>query len=371
MVADTPVQFEPNWGPIGGGCPGHPTVSCSSNDMFMNYMDYTEDACKNLFTQGQRSRMRALFAGEGVRRSFIDSPLGMTLSGPDRICMSATDFTLGNVPTGSTVSWEVSPIHLFPTAGRSGTGTTASLQAWQSSTSGSVTLTFTVQTASCGSYQVQKQIWVGVPDASTNIVPNYQPICINEYTYFNAFYDMYGTNPPGNKEADITNFVWTPPSGVPCFTAGTKNEVLGCQFTSAHVGFPQAVGVRAVSSCGRGALSYTNFTPSYCFYFSVGINPNPARGRVTIELTETPLDEEARAVLASERKGTREYQEYSFDAAPDRIRVFDIRGVERLCMEEVPEGTRHELDISHLGPGVYVVHLEHRNGTVVRQLRVE
>jgi hypothetical protein len=75
--------------------------------------------------------------------------------------------------------------------------------------------------------------------------------------------------------------------------------------------------------------------------------------------------------LATENKEARDYQEYSFNSPPHRIRVFDIVGAERLCVENVPEGNRLELDISHLTPGVYVVHLEHRNGTVVRQLRVD
>ena len=31
----------------------------SYGDMFMNYMDYTNDACMNLFTEGQKARMIA------------------------------------------------------------------------------------------------------------------------------------------------------------------------------------------------------------------------------------------------------------------------------------------------------------------------
>ena len=133
----------------------------------------------------------------------------------------------------------------------------------------------------------------------------------------------------------------------------------------------QMVAVRAVNSCGQGAMSYANFNVSDCFYYSVGINPNPASNRVAIELTETPLNDVAKSVLQSENKASRDYQAYSFDSPPHRIRVFDIVGAERLCVEEVPEGNRHELDISHLTPGVYGVHMEHRNSTVVRQLRVE
>ncbi len=59
-VSDTPEQETDN-----NGCPGYPhnANSCnttnSDGDMFMNYMDYTNDACMNLFTNGQKARMIA------------------------------------------------------------------------------------------------------------------------------------------------------------------------------------------------------------------------------------------------------------------------------------------------------------------------
>ncbi len=62
FVADTPSSDRPNY-----SCPNYPTVHCQSNDMTMNYMDYTDDACMYMFTQGQKERMRALFAAGGIR----------------------------------------------------------------------------------------------------------------------------------------------------------------------------------------------------------------------------------------------------------------------------------------------------------------
>jgi len=176
------------------------------------------------------------------------------------------------------------------------------------------------------------------------------------------------TNPAGNKDADITNFIWQQPVGVSCFTAGTRNEVLACWFTTPNM---YTVRVRAVNSCGQGAFQNVYFNVYGCSYYSMSINPNPANGRVRIALTEMPLDESAKAILQSENKDSREYQEYSFDSPPQRIRVFDLRGAERICVEAPPSDNSYELDISHLRSGVYVVHLDHRNGTVTRQLRVE
>ncbi len=68
FVSDTPTAGAPNY-----GCPSYPSSSCGSSDMFMNYMDYVNDNCMNMFSQGQKTRMRALFAAGGARASFATS----------------------------------------------------------------------------------------------------------------------------------------------------------------------------------------------------------------------------------------------------------------------------------------------------------
>ena len=69
-VDDTPKQQSYNY-----NCPTFPRMSsCSPNangDMFMNFMDFVDDACMNSFTNGQKKRMRALFASGGPRNSFL------------------------------------------------------------------------------------------------------------------------------------------------------------------------------------------------------------------------------------------------------------------------------------------------------------
>lgn len=67
FVADTPSSDGPNY-----GCPGYPTVNCQSIDMTMNYMDYTNDECMYMFTDGQRNRMRAIFLPGGARASMLN-----------------------------------------------------------------------------------------------------------------------------------------------------------------------------------------------------------------------------------------------------------------------------------------------------------
>jgi hypothetical protein len=61
LVADTPNAAGPNF-----GAPKFPKVSCNNGpngDMFMNYMDYTDDAAMVMFTTQQVLRMRTALAG--------------------------------------------------------------------------------------------------------------------------------------------------------------------------------------------------------------------------------------------------------------------------------------------------------------------
>jgi Pregnancy-associated plasma protein-A len=60
-VSDTPNAKGPNYGK-----PAFPQVSCGNGpngDMFVNYMDYTDDAAMFMFSPGQVTRMNATLAG--------------------------------------------------------------------------------------------------------------------------------------------------------------------------------------------------------------------------------------------------------------------------------------------------------------------
>jgi Pregnancy-associated plasma protein-A len=61
FVADTPPAQQANF-----GAPKFPHVTCNNGpngDMFMNYMDYVDDAVMVMFTVGQVARMNATLAG--------------------------------------------------------------------------------------------------------------------------------------------------------------------------------------------------------------------------------------------------------------------------------------------------------------------
>jgi hypothetical protein len=71
MIDDTPKQST-----FTSGCPSGIRPSCSNGpngDMYMNYMDITLDGCTNLFTEGQKERMRATFETGGGRKSILTS----------------------------------------------------------------------------------------------------------------------------------------------------------------------------------------------------------------------------------------------------------------------------------------------------------
>jgi hypothetical protein len=69
MVGDTPQATMYNF-----GCPSFPKKNeCNSNEieMTMNYMDYTDDVCMFMFTNGQTSRMHSIFLNGGPRAAFF------------------------------------------------------------------------------------------------------------------------------------------------------------------------------------------------------------------------------------------------------------------------------------------------------------
>jgi hypothetical protein len=68
LVSDTPTHNTANY-----GVPAYPHYStCSGTpvEMTMNYMDYTDDAGMYMFSNGQKSRMAAIFVSGGPRAAF-------------------------------------------------------------------------------------------------------------------------------------------------------------------------------------------------------------------------------------------------------------------------------------------------------------
>lgn len=69
FVADTPPAAGPS-----SGCPTG-RVTCGGVNMVENYMDYSQDACMNIFTQGQKARMLAVMEVSPRRKTLVQNSL--------------------------------------------------------------------------------------------------------------------------------------------------------------------------------------------------------------------------------------------------------------------------------------------------------
>jgi hypothetical protein len=70
-IDDTPPQAGPT-----RGCPSGVIATCTSGaagNMYMNFMDFTNDECTNMFTIGQTNHMRELFDAGGARAALLSS----------------------------------------------------------------------------------------------------------------------------------------------------------------------------------------------------------------------------------------------------------------------------------------------------------
>ncbi|HEX8059307.1 MAG TPA: zinc metalloprotease, partial [Cyclobacteriaceae bacterium] len=63
-VSDTPVQSDRTF-----YCPPGPLTQCGHHVMYQNFLDYTDDACMNMFTAGQVARMQTVLDNSPRRAS--------------------------------------------------------------------------------------------------------------------------------------------------------------------------------------------------------------------------------------------------------------------------------------------------------------
>jgi hypothetical protein len=118
QVNDTPNMEDANY-----GCPSYPLLdACATalpGAMFMNYMDYVDDNCMNMFTDGQSVRMAALFATGGSRAALLNSQgcipvapcsgtptAGSILSGLDTLCGGGKLLSLSGSTIGVGISYQ-------------------------------------------------------------------------------------------------------------------------------------------------------------------------------------------------------------------------------------------------------------------------
>lgn len=154
QVSDTPVHNTSN-----SGCPTYPHLStCSGTpvEMTMNYMDYTYDACMQMFTAGQKTRMQAVLNGSGSRASLATSQ-GCVAPGGGGGCGTPSGLAASSITsTTATLGWSaVSGATAYNVRFRQTgtttwtTGTVTGTSAGASGLTASTTYEFQVQ-ADCG-----------------------------------------------------------------------------------------------------------------------------------------------------------------------------------------------------------------------------
>ena len=160
-VGDTPNQSIENF-----GCPAFPHVTCSNGpggDMFMNYMDYVNDACMAMFSKGQANRIQAIMSSGTPRRAnLVNSPalcasvVAATAASSGAACLGGTISLTATGPAGATYAW----------VGPNGFASTAQNPVLTNATG-----------AMAGTYQVQVSVATGACPriVSTTVVVNNPP----------------------------------------------------------------------------------------------------------------------------------------------------------------------------------------------------
>ncbi len=108
FVDDTPPATGANYGcnPCRKGST-YKSIQTPNNEMYVNYMDYSNDPCLHMFTRGQVARMLANLAPGGRRASLITSPALL----PANVTERSHDITLE--PESRLPSWEASFLMVY------------------------------------------------------------------------------------------------------------------------------------------------------------------------------------------------------------------------------------------------------------------
>ncbi|MCK6641244.1 MAG: T9SS type A sorting domain-containing protein [Bacteroidia bacterium] len=158
---DTPNQADEHY-----GCPSTIQISCSNSpngDMYQNYMDYTDDACMNMFTLNQKSRMLSVLnsspynalqsssacnnaAGNDAGISAVLNPNGTACSTTFNPVVTIKNFGT-NPLTSATINYRIDagPIQVYNWTGNLATNATQNVTL-NSMTSATGTHTFSAYT---------------------------------------------------------------------------------------------------------------------------------------------------------------------------------------------------------------------------------
>lgn len=284
LVADTPNQAVYHT-----GCPEGIVISCDNapnGDMYMNYMDYTDDYCRIMFTEGQKKRMRDAF---NIYRSSLASSKGCQPLGP---CDNLPPFTVANISGPSQFCTAGSQAYGYLTSSIDPYFAECMEGTWSVSWSGGLqilnqavvddgtssvflkalspgnyTVTFTVITKSCNPIKVSKSYQVqvcAIPTAPISVPPpGLGSICTSDNPECYAFSNNCGlsflvsTNDP--------------------YLIATVSGATICLSSTLYKKRISRLSVTPINGCGQGVTANWNITidnPAECFALAPPDNPD-------------------------------------------------------------------------------------------------
>lgn len=341
FVADTPTQQEQNF-----GCPAFPHRTCgntTNGDMFMNYMDFTDDPCMNAFSNGQRLRGRAIFAAGGPRAAFLDNYFRIQQPSASIICRGTVNLTNPNclAPTWTVIS---------------GPATIASIGINQVTIQATSTGTVTLR-ATAGNYISETNVDVSYsgPPASnaTLIYPSGQrgidPVTLCAGCGYNFMVDFVPT---------ATSYTWVLPSGF-SFISGRNTATPGIRTATANGTYVMYCQVN--NSCG------SNWTHNLTINIGGGgqqqriaVYPNPTSTDLTISATQSDLTIMGNTVIE--------------ESALNMNETFNAKLLDQFS-SEVRNGTSENgkivFDVRNIQKGTYYLHVVRGQELVVRQILID
>jgi hypothetical protein len=255
--ADIPTQQTGNF-----NCPAFPHVTCSngaSGDMFMNYLDYVDDACMHLFSADQKERIQAVLAAGTPRRSELltspalcpnVAPATASTSGP--ACPGDAVQLTASGPAGATYTW----------AGPGGFASTQQnpvLLGVTAATAGVYTVVVTVASGACPG-AASTTVVVGSPPPTPGLATSAASVCPGSAVLLTA---------PNLAGATLT-YSWSLVSGdgLPATASAASLQVLPTQNSVYRltVGYPGAactstatIGIAVVQPVWTGAAGTGNW----------------------------------------------------------------------------------------------------------------
>ena len=306
LVSDTPTQQTSN-----AGCPSFPRRTCgntTNGDMFMNYMDYTDDACMFMFSAGQSTRMNALFGSGGSRASLLTSTGGTAPGGGTTPPPPATVTYCAS--KGSSVAYEyIDYVKLGSIARTSGAD------------GGYYNGTVTAASVAAGSSQTISYSVGFVGSAYTE--------------YFKVYIDY-------NQDGDFTD------SGELAVSAAgsTKANTRSSAFTVPATAKTGSTRLRVVMSDDASTTSCDSYSYGETEDYTLTITGGTARTSARLASTDygvypNPATSVLNIALPADR-----------DLSAISVKVYDVRGAEQRQATYSPEG---QLDVSGLSKGIYML----------------